>query len=255
MSHLHIPDGVLPWWLIGLGWLVAAVMVGVALRLARRAPREEVVPRVGVVAALVVAAMSTEIVPIAYHVNLTVLAGIVLGPAAGPLVALVVNIVLALFGHGGVTVIGLNTVITGTEMILGWSLFRGLRRLAPARIGLMAGLATVLTLMVTTTMLVGVVALSGIDPGNARDTGSLNPATLSFSNPFAGGLLANRIVTPEQEGVAQNHHLSLGRFALAVYGLGAIGWAIEGTLTGFMVAFVARVRPGLLALRREAAWT
>ena len=30
MAHLHIPDGVLPLWLIGLGWLVAGIVLGPA---------------------------------------------------------------------------------------------------------------------------------------------------------------------------------------------------------------------------------
>ncbi len=256
MSHIHIPDGVLPLWLIGLGWAVAIAMLAASFAALRRAPRERVVPRLGVVAALVIAAMSTEIVPIAYHVNLTVLAGILLGPAAGPLLAFVVNVVLALFGHGGVTVIGLNTVIIGTECVLGWALFRLLGRAWPRRVGLAAGVATVLTLFVSTTMLIGVVALSGTNPATARDTGALDPGTLSLSNPFGGGLVANRIVTPEQELQRQAPHLALWKFAVAVYGLGSIGWAIEGTLTGFMVAFVVRVRPALLVRAKGVArWT
>jgi len=219
VSHVHIPDGVLPLWLIGLGWALAAAMLALALLKLRRVPREQLVPRIGVVAALVIAAMSTEIVPIAYHVNLTVFAGIILGPAAGPVLAFVVNVVLALFGHGGVTVIGLNTVIIGTETILGFTLFRILQRWVPGHIGVAAGVATVLTLVVSTTMLIGVVALSGLNPANARDTGALNPSSLSFSDPFSGGLLSNRILTPEQEGVSTSGHLSLGRFAIAVYAL------------------------------------
>ena len=256
MSHLHIPDGVLPLWLVGLGWAVTIVLLAAALLALRRADRGQLIPQLGIVSALLVAAMATEIVPIAYHVNLTVLAGIMLGPPAGPLLAFVVNLVLALFGHGGLTVVGLNTVIVGTETMLGWALFRLLSRPLRARVGLAAGLATVLTLAMTTTMLVGVVALSGLDPVNARETGALDPSTLSLSNPFAGGLLSNRILTPESEDAQAGGGLSLGRFAIAVYGLGVIGWTIEGTLTGFMVAFVARVRPGLVLGRRGVPeWT
>ena len=41
------------------------------------------IPLLGVVAALMLVGMSTEFVPIAYHVNLAVLAGIIVGPAMG----------------------------------------------------------------------------------------------------------------------------------------------------------------------------
>jgi cobalt/nickel transport system permease protein len=246
VSHLHIPDGVLPLWLVGLGWAVAAVYVGLALLAVRKGERTRLVPRVGVVAALVLAGMSTEIVPIAYHLNLTVLAGIILGPAAGVLAAFVVNIILALFGHGGVTVIGLNTVVIGTEVVAGFLLFRGLSRLLGTRLGLAAGLATVLALALSTTLMIGVVGLSRIAPAHARDLGSLDPGTLRFANPFGHGLVANRIITPEQDTPAGGGGVSLARFAVAVYALAAIGWAIEATLTGFIVGFVARVRGELL---------
>ena len=65
--------------------------------------------------------MSSEIIPIAYHINLTVLAGILLGPWLSIISAVIVNVMLALLGHGGVTVIGLNTLVISTEMIAGGS--------------------------------------------------------------------------------------------------------------------------------------
>jgi cobalt/nickel transport system permease protein len=262
MSHIHIPDGVLPLWLVAAGWLATGVLLGLALLALRSAPRARVVPRIGVVSALVVAAMSTEIVPIAYHVNLTVLAGMMLGPAAGIVSAFVVNLILALFGHGGITVVGLNSVIIGFEMAAGWAVFGLMARVLRRRVGLAAGLTTVVTLAMSTTMLIGVVALGRVNPAAARDTGSLDPQTLRFSNPFSGGIVANRIVTPEKA-VRQGGGLSLARFAAAVYALGAIGWAIEATLIGFIAAFVARVRPELVRRGRaptlpaegETAWT
>jgi cobalt/nickel transport system permease protein len=256
MSHLHVPDGVLPLWLVGLGWAVTIVLLAVALVALRRADRGQLIPQLGIVSALLIVAMSTEIVPIAYHVNMTVFGGIVLGPAAGFLAAFIVDVILALFGHGGVTVIGLNTLIIGAECVLGYTFFHLLVRALPARIGLAAGLATVLTLFLTTSLSIGVVALSNVNPAEARDTGALNPATLSFSNPFKGGLLANRIVTPEQE-VQASSHISLVRFAAVIYGLGSVGWVLESLMIGYLVAFVARVRPGLLRhpLLGGLSWT
>jgi hypothetical protein len=68
------------------------------------------VPLLGIVAALMIVGMSAEIVPIAYHVNLSVIGGILLGPALSAIAAFIVVIVLAMLGHGGVTVIGLNAL-------------------------------------------------------------------------------------------------------------------------------------------------
>src|SRR5688500_3732643 len=92
-----------------LGWALAVVVVGLAVCGPLRPPSRRV-PRLGVMSALLLVGMSTETVPIAYHINLSVLAGIVLGPAYGALAALIVNVFLALFGHGGITVVGLNTL-------------------------------------------------------------------------------------------------------------------------------------------------
>jgi hypothetical protein len=146
-----------------------------------------------------------------------------------------------------VTVVGLNTVEIATEMSLGYVLFHGIVRVLRGRPGLAAGLATVLTLFVSTTLMIGIVALSQVAPVDARETGALDPATLSFSDPFGQGLFANRIATPEREpSVAPAGAISVARFAAVVYALGLIGWTIEALLIGSMVSFVARVRPGLL---------
>ena len=115
-------------------------------------------PLLGMMAAAMVLGASVEIVPIAYHVNLTVISGILLGPSLIFLATLVVNVILALFGHGGITVIGLNTLILSIEGILGYYLFRLFwkifKRLSPA-----VFLATFLALLVSTFSMVGVVSL------------------------------------------------------------------------------------------------
>jgi len=244
MSHLHIPDGVLPWWLIGVGWLTTAVLVTVAVRMASGESSRKRVPLVGAVAALMLVAMSSEIIPIAYHVNLTVLAGILLGPWLSVIAALVVDVMLGLIGHGGVTVIGLNTLIISTEMILGWGLFHlFVRILGRRRVGWSAAGATVLALATSTTLLVLIVALGG-SPAATRETGALDPATLSFTNPLAHGVVANSLVAAEQP--ESSAPLSVKRFAVVVYSLGSIGWVLEALIIGAIVRFIARVRPGLV---------
>ena len=259
MSHIHIPDGVLPLWLVLGGWLLTAALVGLAAyRL--RGDTSRSVPLLGVMAAVMLVGMSTEIVPIAYHLNLSVLAGIVLGPAYGILAALIVSLILAMFGHGGITVVGLNTLVVGFETALGHYLFRvllaGARRFrtSPA---LAAGLTTGLTLLTSTLLLIGIVWASGADPGRARDTGALDPGTLTFANPFDAGLVSNRVITRESEGgAAPGGGFGIAIFAEAVLLLGLIGWVLEGAITGAIVGFVDRVRPDLVrgrARRRAAA--
>ena len=256
MSHIHIPDGVLPLWLWASGWLIALLVVGAAGKFAERADVRRKVPLLAVVSALMLVSMSSEIVPIAYHINLTVVGGVLLGPALSVIAAFIVEVVLAMLGHGGVTVLGLNTLMIATEMVVGWALFRGFVRIFgrehPRRA---AALATVLTLAFTTTLLVGLVAIAGGGAAATRETGALDPATLRFENPFAHGVFSagllsgvapgsNATETPAPTG--QSLQLSVKRFAVVVYTLGPIGWLIEALVTAGILGYVARVRPGLV---------
>lgn len=259
MSHIHIPDGILPLWLWAAGWIAALAMVSVAARFAGRSEARRKVPLVGVVAALMIVGMSAEIVPIAYHINLSVIGGILLGPVLAPIAAFIVVLVLALLGHGGVTVLGLNAIVIGAEMVLGWTLFHALLRfLSRKRAALGAGIATVLSLIVTTGLVVGIVWAGGGGEAAARETGSLDPASLRFENPFEHGVFevglfggghdededdADR--DDEIEG-GSGRYLSAGRFAAVVFTLGPIGWLLEALVTAGIIGYVARVRPTMV---------
>jgi cobalt/nickel transport system permease protein len=245
VSHIHIPDGVLPLWLVIVGWVVLAALVALAVRRASALDLSRRVPLVGAVAALMLVAMSSEVIPIAYHINLTVLAGILLGPWLSIITAVIVNVMLALLGHGGVTVIGLNTLVISTEMLVGWFLFGQFVRLFGRRHpSASAAVATVLALALSTTLLVVIVALGGA-PAATRESGAFDPGTLSFSNPLSGGVVTNAVLVPGAED-QQPEKLSVKRFATMVYLLGSIGWVLEALITALIVGFVARVRPRLV---------
>ncbi len=255
MSHLHIPDGVLPLWLVACGWLLAVFAVGVAGRIAERSEVRRKVPLLAVVCALMLVAMSSEVVPIAYHINLTVVGGVLLGPALSIVAAFIVEVVLAMLGHGGVTVLGLNTLIIAAEMIIGALLFRGLVRVFSRRhVKASAFAATVVTLAITTTMLVLIVAVGG--PGAAtRETGALDASTLSFENPFSAGVFSVGLFSGGEKPAAGpatseappvQEPFDVRRFALIVFTLGPIGWVLEGLVTAGVLGYIARVRPGLL---------
>lgn len=253
MSHLHIPDGVLPVWLVAAGWVVTVAVLALAVRMSASIDLRRRIPLVGAVSALMLVGMSSEIVPIAYHINLTVVAGILVGPWLAWPAALVVVTILALLGHGGVTVIGLNTLVIGSEMVLGGLLFRGARRLlGRRRSGWSAAVATVVTLALTTTMIVGIVALGGA-PAASRESGAFDPTALRFQNPFSRWVLGNEALTgavvgesPEEPAPTEAPELPLGRFALMVYTLGSIGWVLEAAVTGGIVSFVSQIRPSLV---------
>jgi cobalt/nickel transport system permease protein len=266
MSHIHIPDGVLPLWLWAAGWIATLVMVTFAAKIAARSEARRKVPLLGIVAALMIVGMSAEIVPIAYHVNLAVIGGILLGPALSVIASFIVIVVLAMLGHGGVTVIGLNALVIAAEMVLGWALFHAVvRALGRRRAAVSAGLATVLTLAITTTLVVGIVWLAGAGDAAERETGALDPATMRFENPFAGGVFELGLAGHEHghdEDEEHEHHkgdehaedehaedepyLSVRRFATVVYVLGPFGWLLEALVTAGIIGYVAHIRPAMV---------
>jgi cobalt/nickel transport system permease protein len=134
MSHLHVPDGVLPLWLWGTALALAMVLLLVTARLIRRATPQQVAYR-GALGALALAAMAVQI-PIGvldYHLTLVGPVGVLLGPAAAFQVVAVASTILAFVGHGGVTVVGLNALILGAGAALARPAFEAVaRRRSPA---------------------------------------------------------------------------------------------------------------------------
>jgi len=128
MSHLHVPDGVLPpWlWLSGLG--LALVLLAWATRLA--SPRE--VAYRGALGGVMLAAMAVPFGPIEYHLTLAGPLGVLLGPGGAFQVAFIASAILALMGHGGLTVIGLNALVLGACSAVAAGVYRLLIRSLPA---------------------------------------------------------------------------------------------------------------------------
>ncbi len=228
MTHMHIPDGVLPVHLWLLGFVLMALVLGLCLLRLRNADLKKKIPLLGAVSAVMLVAMSLEILPLAYHINLSVVAGILLGPALGFIAAFITNLILALMGHGGITVIGLNTLLLGSEAVLGHTLFYLLSRRMP--VFWRTALATMVTLCIATVALIGIVSVSHIDPE----------------------LFSHESQAPGQ-GLSHEGTLSVSRFATMVLTLGFFGWLIESAISGAVVAFIARVKPDLLghALHRD----
>src|SRR4030042_908943 len=241
MSHIHFPDGVLPLWLWASGFIVAIVIGAVLFRLTKKEALTKRLPLLGMMAAVMVLGASFEIVPIAYHVNLTVMSGVLLGPSLIFLATFIVNVILALFGHGGITVIGLNTLILSIEGVLGYFLFRLfwkiLKRLTPATF-----LATFIALLFSTFAMIGVVGL-----------GASHYEELIHKE--GNGIFEFHFLKGKEEhqsGEATEDKVNLRRFITIVLPLGFIGWLLEGGITTLTVRYLHRMRPDLLHLEKEA---
>ncbi len=226
MTHMHIPDFVLPVWLWVSGFVVMTAALWVSLVRLRSMDKKREIPLLGAISAAMIVAMSLEILPIAYHINLSVVAGILLGPSLGFVAAFIVNLMLALLGHGGVSVIGLNTLLLGLEAVLGHTLFSLFKRFFPVFWG--AAAATVLTLFITTMLLIAIVAASNVDPDRF--------------------LHADEHRLSMQEG-----QVSVSKFALLVLSFGVIGWIVEAAITGSVVKFISQVKPDLLSHKLHAS--
>ena len=142
--------------------------------------------------------------------NLTGLVGILAGPLLGTLIALVVNIFSAALGHGAVGLLGANTLVNATEAIAAYYIFRALLRMDWDVFPASAGAATV-GLSAGAFLMGAIIVVSGVN-GSALPRGDLAVAV--------AGLVG----------------LNLG---VAV---------IEGILTGFVVQFLASVRPDLVEM-------
>ncbi|HVY54426.1 MAG TPA: energy-coupling factor ABC transporter permease, partial [Thermodesulfobacteriota bacterium] len=174
MSHMHIPDGVLPVWLVAAGWIATALILAFCIKKVGGTDLKRKIPLLGIISAIMIVSMTLEIVPIAYHINLTVVAGIVLGPSLAFIAAFIVDLVISMFGHGGVTVVGLNTITIGAEAVLGYYLFQLLREVMRNKsLFWESSLAALLSLFLSTSIMLGIVYMSRINPERIGDIGHL----------------------------------------------------------------------------------
>jgi cobalt/nickel transport system permease protein len=212
MAHIHLPDGAFSIvWVIT--WFAASLaLMGVLIWGYRRNSNFSInkLSVASILTALAFAIFQIEI-PLfgGVHLNLTPLLGIILGPVLGCSAALIVNIFSAALGHGGWSMIGANFLINSVEVIVGYYLFIALSRLIKSRFS-QAGISTVCALTAGNLVMVGIIAVSGIQ-GSAL-------TSLEIQNliPFV-----------------------IINFALAV---------VEGVITAFVVAYVARIKPELLQI-------
>lgn len=226
MSHLHITDGMLHWGLALVGFVGT---FGIIAYIIMRTKKEELfnnIAKLGIMSALMLIVMSIPL-GIPFHINLSILTALIIGPKLGFIAVLLVNFILATFGHGGITVVGLNTLIMGVEVFLGFYLFSFF---LTKKIKWQYGLATaiIITLIVSASLMVAVVGLGQIDPALAFHSCGDH----SHEEVIADG----------------DSHLSYGRFALLVIGIVLIGAPIEALVILIIVKYFRKVRPDYLLL-------
>lgn len=238
MSHIHIPDGILPIWILLLGWLVTIFLLFLCIKRVKRGNLSQKLPYIGIVSALMIIAMMIEIVPIAYHFNLSVIAGIIMGPSMAFIAVFLVDLIIAMFGHGGITVIGLNTLVVGTEAVIGYYLFHfflKVFKVVSTSPTYSAAIATFLSLIFSSILMIGFISISNLEASN------LKIDKIQDQNNFLEkAKLANKNTT------SKNNNINIYRFSKIVVLMSLAGWFLEALLTGFVIRYIYRIRAPII---------
>lgn len=211
MAHIHLPEGTLPLLWVVAWWIIAIVLIAICAYWLRSVKKidNKAITMAGLLTAAAFAIFQVEI-PVfgGVHMNLTPLVGILAGPTVGGIIVLIVNILSAAIGHGGWGLIGANILVNITEVLVAYFTYTLLGKF---RMGAFskAGIATLLGLFMGNVAMILIILVSGIQ-GVSQDITSV----------FYGLSIIAAI-----------------NMAVAI---------IEAIVTGFVVAYLARVRPDLL---------
>lgn len=245
MSHLHLVDGVIApvWWVSG--YVAAILGLMFAISRIKKEDLSKKVPYIGVISALMLLTMSIPLGFLPFHLNLTIIAGILAGPWLGFVAVFTVNFMMALIGHGGITVVGLNTLIIGTEVVLGFYIFNALRKqLKPV---VSVALTVIVSLLISTSFMVGVIALTDAGLANALPHNESEHRE-EVSGPV-GAVQEEEEPGHEEESLSE--HLSeVQLFNISGWGAVAsilvLGIVIETLVSSLVISYFIKVKPDLV---------
>lgn len=123
---MHIPDGILPPSVTLGGYVVSVVAAWACIHTIkqREDPREDVPKAALLTAAFFVASLvHIPVPPASVHLVLNGLLGVLLGPFAFPAILIGLFFQAVMFGHGGVTTLGVNGIILGLPALGAHALF------------------------------------------------------------------------------------------------------------------------------------
>ena len=139
----HIPDGVLSWPVLAAGGVAAAAAVAIGVR----SLDDKQIPRVAILSAafFALSLFSIPLGPSAVHLMLGGLMGLILGLAIFPAVLAALLLQAVMFGFGGLTSLGVNTINIALPGALAGLAFAPLiARASPGRAALLGGACSAL---------------------------------------------------------------------------------------------------------------
>lgn len=210
---MHIPDGILPVPVTGAGYAATAVTTWYSIRRIKQKedPRQDI-PKASLLTAafFVVSWIHIPMPPASVHLVLNGLLGALLGYYAFPAILIGLSFQAVMFGHGGLTTLGVNVMIMGLPAIAAHYIFR-LRKFgnkeSRRKVGAFGFLSSAVAMTMSVAMFV-VILLTNL------------PADLD--------------VEIERAAI---YTLALAHVPLIF---------IEGTITALLVLFLQRVRPRIL---------
>lgn len=125
---MHIPDGILPGEVCAAGFAGSASLTWLCVRMARRKYPDpsRMVSRASVMSAafFVASWIHIPLPPLSVHPVMAGLMGVVLGWLSFPAVLVALFFQAAMFGHGGFTSLGVNSLLMGGSALAAGALFR-----------------------------------------------------------------------------------------------------------------------------------
>jgi cobalt/nickel transport system permease protein len=268
---VHLSDGVIAGpWLIA-GWVLAAGLVAVA----SWHVRDSDVSRIGVLTAafFVGTLIHLKLGAVSAHLLLNGLLGVILGVRAGLAIAVGLLLQALMFGHGGVTTLGVNVAVYAPPAMLAGLVCGPLRHSGVVRIPafrfviVFIAAFVLLSTVVLAAQWLHVAMTSGRDhfPADPYEWWLTYPAVMvATAFGAAGAASAERWIESDPEfavglllgGATAYATVGLNVMWLAVAGIPAVrpmaGVAlfanlpvvlVEAVCVGFVVAFLAKVRP------------
>lgn len=215
MAHIHLPEGAFTIFWAASWWIIAIILIAVCVIWLRRVKKidNKTITIASLCTAAAFAIFQVEIpIPLPFiggiHMNLTPLIGILVGPVVGGVIVLIVNIFSAAIGHGGWGLVGANVIINMSEVLVGYFVYRALRRLRLDTFS-KAGIATISGLFVGNIVMVSIIMVSGIQGVTVSSITLLNSLVI-------------------------------------IAGVNMVAAIIEALVTGYVVAYLKKVRPDML---------
>ncbi len=206
---VHISDGILSLPVLAAGWAITGALIAIALWWSKRKGSVvEEIPKLSVMTAafFVASLIHLAVGPTSVHLILSGLMGIILGILAYPAIFIGLVLQAFLFGHGGVTVLGVNTIDMGVPALVAYGIFKAGNKLIPSK-------------------------------SLASKAGLLGALVGGFAVVLAVSLTAGMLFT-----LGKEYEWAIK--ALIIYHIPII--VIEGVIVGSVVAFLVKVKPELI---------